>query len=141
MYDRFEKKDDVVLARFITYMKKAISNTRINYLKHQIYLRNNEDNLNDEEWLLLSDKDNHGHFSFSYKNIFELFENEKVAIAFKNLTDLQKKVIYLNVVEKNTLSEIGKMLKVSEKSVEKTKSRALKNLKKYMEEKNNDSKN
>lgn len=138
MYEIFDRKDDIVLGKFITYMKKAISNTRINYLKHQKYLNNNENSLNEEEWLLLPDRGNYGHFSFSYEDIFEFFEDEKMAIAFKSLTDLQKKVMYLNVVEKNTLSEIGQILKVSKKSVEKTKSRALKNLKKYLEEKSND---
>lgn len=138
MYEIFDKKDDMVLGRFITYMKKAISNTRINYLKHQRYLKNNENTLNDEEWQLLSDRDSNCHFTFSYKNIYEVFENEEVVIAFKKLTDLQKKVMYLNVVERNTLSEIGQMLKVSTKSVEKAKSRALKNLKRYLEDKNND---
>lgn len=138
MFEIFDRKDDLVLGKFITYMKKAISNTRTNYLKHQKYISNNENGLNEEEWLLLSAKDNYGHFLFSYENIFELFENEKIAMAFKNLTDLQKKVMYLNVVEKNTLSEIGEMLKISKKSAEKVKSRALKNLKRYLEEKNND---
>lgn len=138
MYEVFDKKDDIVLGRFITYMRKAISNTRINYLNHQKYLKNNEDYLDEEEWLLLSDEDSYGHLCLSYKNIFEVFEDEKIANAFNQLTGLQKKVMYFNVVEKITLTEIGKMLKVSTKAVEKTKSRALKNLRKYLEDKKND---
>ena len=104
MYEIFDRKDDIVLGKFITYMKKSISNTRINYLKHQKYLNNNENGLNEEEWLLLSDRDNYGHFSFSYQDIFELFEDENVAIAFKNLTDLQRK--------KNKIKSIKKSKKI-----------------------------
>ena len=133
MSRNIKEEKDIVLAKYIRYMKKAIYNAKINYLKHQKFIESREQFFNDEEWSKLSDMDNYDHFSFSSKEIEEFFEDEKIAKAFKQLTDLQKKVMYLNVVKEIPMSSIGKFLKVSTKSVEKTKSRALKKLKNYLE--------
>lgn len=133
MYKNLKKENDIVLAKYINYMKKSIHNARINYLQHQKFIQSKEQYLNDEEWLQLSDMDFCDHFSFTEKEIENYFEDEKVIRAFKKLTNLQKKVMYLNVVKEIPMSAIGKFLKVSTKSVEKTKSRALKKIREYLE--------
>lgn len=132
MDNNYNKDNDIVLARYINYMKKSIHNARINYLKHQNFIQSKEQYLSDDEWLQLSDIDNCDHFSVSAKEIEEYFEDERIVKAFKKLTELQKKVMYLNVVKEIPMSAISKFLKVSTKSVEKTKSRALKKLKEVL---------
>lgn len=138
MYNKLHRENDIILAKYINYMKKSIHNARINYLKHQKFIQSKEQYLNDEEWLQLSETDNCDHFFVSEKDIEEYFEDENMIKAFKNLTELQKKVMYLNVVKEIPMSTIGKFFKVSTKSVEKTKSRALKKLREYLEEQDND---
>lgn len=132
MNNDIKRDKDIVLARYINYMKKSICNARINYLKHQEFIESKEQYLDDEEWLKLSDKDSCDHFFVT--EIEEYFEDEKIIRAFKGLTDLQKRIMYLNVVKQIPMSSIGKFLKVSTKSVEKTKLRALRRLRKYLEE-------
>lgn len=135
MYKNRNNDKDIVLAKYINYTKISIHNARINYLKHQTFVESKEQYLNDEEWLQLSDMDSCDHFSISAEEIEEYFEDEKVIRAFKKLTALQKKVMYLNIVKEMPMSLISKYLKVSTKSIEKTKSRALKKVKEYLEEK------
>lgn len=135
MYNELKKENDVVLAKYINYMKKSIHNARINYLKHEKFIQSKEQYLNDEEWLRLSDMDNCDHSFISEKEIEQYFEDERLIQVFKQLTILQKKVMYLNIVKQIPMSMIGEILKVSTKSVEKTKSRALKKLRKDLEEK------
>lgn len=126
---------DIVLARYILYMEKVISNKTMDYLRKKAYKSKREYNLLDEEWEQIPSMDICEHSSFAFDNIEDGFENENLVKAFKKMTPLQKKVMYLNIVEKHTLRKISKMLNVSTKAVEKTKARALKNIRKYMEEK------
>lgn len=134
MYKNLKRENDIILAKYINYMKRSIYNARINYLKHQKFTKTKEKYLDYEEWLQLFDIDNCNHFFFDLIELEEYWESEKITKAFEELTDLQKKVMYLNVGKEIPMSYIGRFLNVSTKSVEKTKARALRRLKKYLEE-------
>lgn len=141
VYDNvFEK--DFVLAKFISYIDKALLHKRIDYLKHQKHLSEKEYYIEYEEWELLSDEDYNVHSSFiSEEKLEEIFEDKYISKAFSKLTALQQKIMYWNIVDGLPMSAISRILSVSLKSVEKAKSRALKNLKKYLEEFENDKEN
>lgn len=135
MFDATDSLQDLVLARYILFMEKVIANKTMDYLRHKAYMNKLEYNLNDEEWEQIPTTDICDHSSFAFNSLVDFFENPDLVSAYKKLTPLQQKVIYLNIGKKHTLKGISKMLNVSTKAVEQTKSRALKNLKKYMEEK------
>lgn len=135
MFEITYSLQDVVLARYILFMEKVISNKTMDYLRHKAYINKIEYNLKDEEWEQISDEDICEHSSFAFNEFGDDFENENLVRACKKLTPLQRKVLQLNIGEKHSLKKIGTMLNVSTKAVEQTKSRAMKNIKKYMEEK------
>ena len=139
---RLYDEKDIVLARFITFFDKALLHKRIDYLRYQRYLLQKECYLEKEEWELLSEKDNDDYSSFvCNERLEEIFENKYISKACSKLTPLQQKIVYWNIAEELPMSAISKTLNVSLKSVEKAKARALKNLKKYLEEFENDEKN
>lgn len=135
MYREFDYKEDIVLGNFISYMNKALLHRRINYLKYQQYVKEKECSLSKEEWEILSFEDDMpcSSFCFEVEKLYELFEDEHIAGAFKKLTELQQKVLYWNIVDKVSLPAISKVLKVSTNSVKRTKGRALNSLSKYLE--------
>lgn len=135
MFEITDSLQDIVLARYVLYMEKVIANKTMDYLRHKAYINKIEYNLKDEEWEQISDEDICEHSSFDFNEFGDDFENEKLVQACKKLTPLQRKVLQLNLVEKHSLKKIGTILNVSTKAVEQTKSRAMKNIKKYMEEK------
>ena len=61
VFQENEFADDIVFARYINYMRKALLNRRINYLRHKKYLLEKEIFVSNEEWKVLSNKDNTDH--------------------------------------------------------------------------------
>ena len=68
VFQENEFADDIVFARYINYMRKALLNRRINYLRHKKYLLEKEIFVSNEEWKVLSNKDNTDHSFFSDEN-------------------------------------------------------------------------
>lgn len=133
IYQENEFVDDIVFARFINYMKIALSHRKMNYLKHQSILERKEQALNSEEWVILPVTDNLTHSFCAFERI-EI--NSDKAILKKHLSKLtkkQQKVLYLSYVEKITNKNIALKMNVSEKAIEHLKERALKKLREYME--------
>ncbi len=123
-----EYNDDIVFARFVNYMKITLKNKRIDYEKHQKYLKYKEQKLSQEEWTVLSNKD-------SLVCSFCVFkEYGKLECAIDKLTEKQKMVIKKYYYKKETITEIGKDMNLTVNAVKQLKLRAISNLKKYMED-------
>lgn len=120
-----EFENDIVFARFINYMKKTLLNKRIDYLRHQTYLKKKEKLLNEKEWIVFSVNDDTVYSFFD-------FEQKEIKNAIKQLTEKQQKVLYLNLIKKMTLKQIGEKLNISTNAAEKIKIRAIKKLKDYL---------
>lgn len=126
---RNEFKNDIVFARFIRYMDKALLHRRINYLKHMNILLKKEKYLTYEEWVVVPDNGNNTH-SFCVSD-----RNELINIIEK-LTEKQKKVIYLSYFEDKTNKKIANSMNITEKAVEALKTRALKKIREKLEKGN-----
>lgn len=122
-----EFNNDIVFARFINYMKKALLHKRINYLKHCKFLKEQELQLEEKEWNMLSSKDNmlHSFFAFNEKD-----ENGQSIL--KILTEKQRKVITAIYYEEKTIETIAKDLKLTPNAIYQIKFRAMEKLNKYL---------
>lgn len=122
-----EFNNDIVFARFINYMKKALLHKRINYLKHYKFLKEQELQLEEKEWNILSGKDDmlHSFFAFNGKD-----ENEQSIL--KILTEKQRKVITAIYYEEKTIETIAKDLKLTPNAIYQIKFRAMEKLNKYL---------
>jgi DNA-directed RNA polymerase specialized sigma subunit, sigma24 homolog len=64
-------------------------------------------------------------FSKSYKDLHHLVENSEVSAAIRKLTDKQKQVLHLNIVEEYTIQDIAAMLGTTGRNVRKHREKAL----------------
>lgn len=129
LYLQNEFDDDIVFARFINYMKSALLHKKLDYNKHQDFLKRKESNLNYEEWIVLSNRDSSVH-SFSCFN----YDYHKLDDAIIKLTDKQRFVIVNYYYKNKSLAEIAKKLKMNSNAVYQLKVRAILSLKRYMED-------
>ena len=127
IYQEKEFSNDIVFARYINYMRKALLNRRLNYLRHKKYLLEKEISMSNEEWEVLSNKDKTDH-SFFYK--------KDLKIALDKLNENQREVIILYYYENKKIRAIAEKMNMSENAVKQLKLRAINNLKKYLEEDN-----
>lgn len=130
-----EFENDIVFARYINYMKKALLNRKLDFLKHQKYINQKEQTISDEEWTILSDKGNSVHSFFNVKNNIGFESSIELKIAIDKLTEKQKQIIILHYYNKKPLNVIAKELKMKDSAVRQLKYKAIIKLKKYMEEK------
>ena len=122
-----EFSNDIVFARYVNYMRKALLNRRLNYLRHKKYLLEKEISVSNEEWEVLSNKDKTDH-SFFYK--------KDLKIALDKLNENQREVIILYYYENKKIRAIAEKMNMSENAVKQLKLRAINKLKKYLEEEN-----
>lgn len=122
-----EFANDIVFARYVNYMRKALLNRRLNYLRHKKYLLEKEISVSNEEWEVLSNKDKTDH-SFFYK--------KDLKIALDKLNENQREVIILYYYENKKIRAIAEKMNMSENAVKQLKLRAINKLKKYLEEDN-----
>lgn len=127
-----EFADDIVFARYINYMKKALLNKRLDFLKHQKYLSQNEQTISDREWTNLSDRDIFAHSFFADKNSIGIDKSIELRVAIEKLTEKQKKVILLHYYQEKPLNIIAKELNMKENAVRQLKFKAIIKLKSYI---------
>ncbi len=134
--DIFEKnteyKDDIVFARYISYMRTALLHKRIDYLKHKKYLLDKEISMSNNEWKILSNTDNFDYSFLSAENC----KSEELTKAIKKLTEKQRKVIIQYYYKNKKLKEIAKDMNKDESTIRKLKDRAIEKLRNYLEVKN-----
>ena len=65
--------------------------------------------------------------------LYELIDSESMLNAVKSLTDIERLVIFLLVIQGYTVTEVSKMLDMYIESISRIKARALKKLKNYLE--------
>ncbi len=123
---RSEYENDIVFARFIRYMDKALLHRRINYLKHQDYILKKEKQLTHEEWVVVPDERLNTHS-------FCVFDRDELTNLIEKVTEKQKKVIYLSYFENKTNKKIADSMNITEKAVEALKTRALKKIREELE--------
>jgi RNA polymerase sigma factor (sigma-70 family) len=115
---------------FSSYINRIIKNTSINYFKKKNYLYEKEIDLISEEYVSLSNKDDDAIFLLEndvlYKNLENLFCNKEYYKAMYKLTDRQKLIIYLNVIENMSFKYISEILKINEITVRTTLTKAKK---------------
>ena len=63
----------------------------------------------------------------TYENIENLFANEKYYRAMKRLSDKEKLVLYLTVIEERKAEQVAKTMNATKENIRKIKSRAIKN--------------
>ncbi len=129
--------DDIVFAKFINYMKKALLHKKIDYIRHQEYLSRKEQFITQEEWIVLSD-DNTVYSFFDSSFSEKTHKQNKLNQAINKLTEKQKTVVISYYYEKKSLKIIAEELNSTVDAVEHKKQRAIEKLKKYMGDSNNE---
>ena len=120
---------------FTIYIVKVIKHSAIDFIRKQKKYEGRIVYLNDfeEEKVSLSMFDNDTLFFEEKTNYFQLekiMTKEKNRKAVEKLTDREKEVMYLIIIEELDTEEIAKRLKISTKTVLNTKNNALKKLRK-----------
>ena len=125
-----EFEDDIVFARFINYMKKALLHKKIDYIRHKEYLTRKEKMITHEEWSVLSSNDNIVYSSFLH------IKKENLTNAMKELTEKQQVIIISYYYEGKSLKIIANELESTVPAIKQAKQRAIERLKKYLKKKN-----
>lgn len=124
-----EFEDDIVFARFINYMQISLYHKKLDYNKHQEFLRNQEEKLSVQGWSMLSNKDSMDHSFFNLSKDYK-----ELDFAISKLTKKQRYVIINHYYEKKSLVKIANELKMNEGAIRQLKLRAILSLKRFMED-------
>ena len=116
---------------FTSYIKAVIQNSSTDYKRKLLKTITKEISVSEFTSLpkeLLSYDD--GSFllekDVSHSNIENLFTNEKYYKAMKKLTDKEKLVLFLTVIEENKAETVAKIMNTTKENIWKIKSRAIK---------------
>lgn len=132
VYPKNEFADDIVFARFVNYMKKALLHKRMDYIRHIEYVNKKEKLISQEEWVVLSRNDDAIRSFLLFKE--KTIDKEKLKKALKKLTEKQTKVIVGYYYKKMPIKNIAEELNITQNAVKQLKLRAIESLKRYLEE-------
>lgn len=126
--DYFEKTK----IEFTGFIKAVIQNSATDYkrkllksIEHEIFIEDFENlpkgllSYDDSSFLLEKD--------ISYSDIENLFTNEKYYRAMKRLSNKEKLVLYLTVIEENKAEQVAEIMNTTKENIWQIKSRAIKN--------------
>ena len=114
-----EPVDDIVFAKFINYMKKALLHKKMNYIRDNKWINEKECSIEKIKDLMYSENEEH------------------LDLLGKVLNTREKSVLELHILEKRTYNEIAKKLKIKPESVRKIKYRAIKKIIKWRKDNEN----
>jgi RNA polymerase sigma factor (sigma-70 family) len=121
---------DILKAQFTKYIEFVIKNTATNYFKKKRSISDKEVELEKNEEVSLSNIDDGTIFllekDISYSNLENVFTNQDHYFAMRQLTDRQKLVLYLSIVDSLSAKEIASIIGISEITVRTIKSKAIK---------------
>lgn len=128
--------DGEIIAEFIAFINTIIKNTARNYYKKENRIKVNEISMEEISETFLSCNNDEDVFYYSINEDIKLeniFTDKKYYEAMRKLTDREKLVLKLSILEEMSAKNISKKVNISEELVWKIKSRAiskfLKNLK------------
>lgn len=111
--------NDIVFAKFINYMKKALLHKKMNYIRDNKWINEKECSIEKIKDLMYSENEEH------------------LDLLGKVLNTREKSVLELHILEKRTYNEIAKKLKIKPESVRKIKYRAIKKIIKWRKDSEN----
>ena len=126
--DYFEKTRN----EFTGFMKAVIQNSSTDYKRKLLKSLEHEISVSDfsgipQELLSYDDSSFLLEKDITYSNIEELFTNEKYYRAMKKLSDREKLVLYLTVIEEQKAEQVAKVMNTTKENIWQIKSRAIKN--------------
>jgi len=119
---------DIVFSRFINYMQIALYHKKLDYDKHQEFLKNQEE-MTYRGWSVLSDGNSADYPHFNFKEDYN-----RLDIAISKLTNKQRYVIINHYFKNKSLVKIAKELKMKNEAVRQLKLRAILSLKRFLED-------
>lgn len=132
VYPKNEFADDIVFARFVNYMKKALLHKRTDYIRHLEYVNRKEKLISQEEWVVLSRDDDAIRSSLFFRE--KAIDKEKLNDALNKLTEKQREVIIGYYYKKMRIKDIAEELNTTSNAVKQIKLRAIETLKRNLEE-------
>lgn len=111
--------NDIVFAKFINYMKKALLHKKMNYIRDNKWINEKECSIEKIKDLMYSENEEH------------------LDLLGKVLNTREKSVLELHILEKRTYNEVAKKLKIKPESVRKIKYRAIKKIIKWRKDNEN----
>lgn len=118
---------------FDIYIKRTIKNTIINYALYESKIRQNEKSIEE-----LEGSEVYTSLSFfstiEEKSIVECSSSEKLTDILMSLTDRQKEILTLSIIDQYNSKEISKLINLSDSRVRHIINDTLKEIRKKMEE-------
>jgi len=117
---------------FTAYIKTVIQNASTDYKRKLLKMLEHEISVTDftslpKELLSYDDSSFLLNEDITYTNIENLFANEKYYRAMKRLSDKEKLVLYLTVVEEKSAEQVAETMNTTRENIRQIKSRAIKN--------------
>lgn len=130
--------NDLFYLKFSKFISTVIVNASIDYFRKKKKTEEREQYIDIQEETQLSKLDNcvssyaYLEEKIDYINLENIFEDKKLYLAIKSLTERQKYILYLNIVEEMSAKDISKLLNISEDTVWVTKAKSLKSIRNFV---------
>ena len=117
---------------FTAYIKTVIQNSSTDYKRKFLKTVNNEISVAEftslkKELFTYDDSSFLFEKDITYANIENLFTNEKHYRAMKKLSDKEKLVLFLTIIEEKQAEQVADIMNTTKENIRKIKSRAIKN--------------